>query len=183
MFRADYGNAGARWPVLRIGIGSRTEVTLLSREFFCLTTHYHRCTIPCAIDGCSLCEMLPSRGLFYLAVMCEGRRSILELGVFSANDLEQHTKLLHGGMMPGHLISLSRRTAKGPIRSTVLATLPEVGAIDRLMLAQRVLAIYKLPCANPSETIETYEERIRSMVLRRNEHLARELSRGSRAGV
>lgn len=183
MFEADAGNAGTRWPLIRLRPGCESECTLLSREYFCLTTHFHRVTILCAIDNCALCEMLPARGLFYAAVLCQGKRSILELGTFSANDLEQHVKLLHGGMRPGLQLRLSRIGKKQPVRSEVMGEVAGCGVIDKLTLAQRVLALYKLPCCNPDETIEQYEMRVVQIVRHRNSHLAAQLAKSQSAGV
>lgn len=183
MFNADLGNAGYRWPVIRLRPHCESDVTLLSNEFFSLTTHFMRVTVCCAVDGCALCELLPTRGLFYLACLCQGRRSILELGAFSANDIEQHAKLLHGGLRPGLQFRLSRSTKKAAVRSEVLGEAPNCQAVDRLTLAQRVLAVYKLPCCNPEETIEVYERRIRGIVQRRNEHLAKQLGNLKSAGI
>lgn len=183
MFEANLGNAGARWQLIRLRQGCSAEVTLVSRTFFCLTTHFVRVTVPCACDGCALCEMLPSRGLFYLGVLCQGRLSLLELGAFSANDFEQHAKLLHGGLRPGLVFRVSRRGGKSPLHSECLEELPNVSEVTLLTLAQRVLAIYKFPCSNPDEDIERYEARIRAIALRRNEHLAAQLMRSSAAGA
>lgn len=183
MFNADSGNAGYRWQLVRLAAGRESEVTLLSREFFALTTHFVRVTLACAGDGCALCDVLPARGLFYLACMCQGRLSMLELGNFSANDLESHAKLLHGGLRPGLQFRLRRRTKRGAVFSEVIGELPGVEAVGRVLLAQRVLAMYKLPCCNPTESFERYEERIRSIVLRRNEQLAKQLLRSESRGV
>lgn len=175
MFTADFSNAGSRWQLIRLRCGAETTITNLSREFFQLTTHFSHVTVPCAGDGCALCEMLPARGSLYLAAMCQGRLSIVECGVHSANDIEQHAKLLHGGLQPGLVFRLRRVTRKGTIHSEVLELLPGVAPVPIRTLAQRVLAIYKLPCCNPEETLEAYECRIRAIVLRRNEHHARAL--------
>ena len=183
MFNADLGNAGYRWPVVRLRPKCETELTLLSSGFFCLTTHFQRVTVVCAVDGCELCEMLPARGLFYLACLCQGRRSILELGACSANDVEHHAKLLHGGLRPGLQFRLWRDTAKGAVRSEVFGCAPGCGEVEQLTLAQRVLALYKLPCCNPGETIEVYERRIRAVVQRRNRYLAQSLVSHKSAGV
>lgn len=182
MFEANLGNAGARWQLIRLRQGCSSEITIVSRSFFCLTTHFVRVTIPCAVDGCALCEMLPSRGLFYLGCLCQGRLSLLELGAFSANDFEQHAKLLHGGLRPGLVFRVSRRGGKQPIHSECIQELPAVSEVSLMTLAQRVLAIYKFPCANPDELIEQYEERIRRIALRRNEHLAAQLLKSPASG-
>src|SRR6266566_2548109 len=119
MFNADRTLGSHRWPVVRLVAGSRTEVTLLSTRFFCLTTHWYKCTLPCPGDDCRLCEILPARGLFYAACSCNSRVSILELAAQSASLFEQHAKLLHGGMRVGLVFLLSRRGAKSPVASEV----------------------------------------------------------------
>lgn len=176
MFNADRGTAGNRWPVVRLRAGCSTEVVLLSPAFFALTTHFDRCTVPCAVDDCALCPLLPARGLFYLAVMCNSRVSLLELGGLSASNFEQHAKLLHGGMRPGLVFALSRRGQKSPVHSECIREVPSVSPITTLDLANHVLALYKFPPANPHETIESYEARVRSMAQTRNELAAQRIT-------
>lgn len=183
MFEAERGLGQNRWQVVRLHAGSKTEVTLLSTAFFSLTTHFSRVTVLCAIDGCALCDILPSRGLFYLAVMCCGRVHLLELGAQSAGHLEQHARLLHGGLVPGLVFELSRRGAKSPVHSEVVRVQPGATEVDRLTLAQRVLAVYKYPCCNPGDSIAEYESRIHAIAQRRNQYLAAELQKHKLAGV
>lgn len=175
MFEADRGTCGNRWPVVRLRAGSSTEIVLLSREFFCLTTHWNRCTVPCAGEGCALCEILPARGLFYLAAMCMGRVHLVELGALSAANLEQHAKLLHSGLRQGLVFSLSRRTGKSPVHSEVVREQASVSPIPLLQLSAHVLALYKYPPPNPAETIEAYELRVRAIAQRRNQLLATQI--------
>lgn len=177
MFEADRGSSQHRWPVVRMGQGSRTRVTLLSTAFFSLTTHWWQHTVPCSGDGCRLCEVLPGRGLFYVAVMVESRVSILELGAQSASHLEQHLKLMHGGMLAGHVIELVRVGKKSPIRGECVETLPGVGGVTLRELVAHVLALYKLPGPNPSETLEVYETRIAALTRARNERVIAEVLR------
>ena len=163
MFNADLPLSSNRWPVVRLVAGSRTEVTLLSSAFFALTTHWNKCTLPCSGSDCRLCEILPSRGLFYAAVMCGSRVSILELGAQSAGHFEQHVKLLHGGMRPGLVVALSRKGAKSPVRSEVIREVAGSVEVPMLELAAHVMALYKFPCPNPGEPMEKYELRCRSI--------------------
>lgn len=163
MFNADRTLGSNRWPVVRLVAGCQTEIVLLSRAFFALTTHWNKCTLPCCGDDCRLCELLPARGLFYAAVMCQDRVSILELGSQSAAYFEQHAKLLCGGMVSGLIFSLSRKGAKSPVRSEVVRTQPGCSDVSVLELASHVMALYKFPCPNPGETIETYETRCRAV--------------------
>ena len=183
MFEADLGTCGNRWPVVRLRAGNTTEIVLLSKEFFCLTTHWHRCTVPCAGDGCSLCEILPGRGLFYVAAMCMGRVHLVELGAMSAANLEQHAKLLHAGMRQGLVFALSRRTGKSPVHSEVVREQPGVSVVPILSLAAHVLALYKYPPPNPGESIEAYECRIRAIAQRRNSLLAQQILQAKSQGV
>lgn len=175
MFSADLGTAGNRWPVVRLRGGCTTEVVLLSRQFFAVTTHWDRCTVLCPIDGCALCELLPARGLFYAAVICNGHVHLLELGATSANHLEQHSKLLHGGMVPGLLLRLKRRADKSPVHSEGIGQKPGCSEICPIDLARHVMALYKFPPSNPGELLCEYEVRIRGMAQRRNELTAQRL--------
>lgn len=163
MFEADQTLGVHRWPVVRLRGGSETEVVLLSCRFFALTTHWNRCTFPCCGEDCPVCELLPSRGLFYAATHCAGRVSILELGAQSASHFEQHAKLLHGGMRPGLVFRLTRHGAKSPVRSEVVRRQENCSEVSQLELASRVMTLYKFPCPNPNEDIASYERRCRSV--------------------
>jgi hypothetical protein len=163
MFSADRSLGVHRWPVVRLVAGSSTEIVLLSTRFFALTTHWNKCTVPCCGDNCPLCELLPARGLFYVAGMCCSRVSIVELASQSASHFEQHCKLLHDGLRAGLVIKLDRRGAKSPVRSEVLRFQEKVSAVSQLELASRVMALYKFPCPNPDEDLATYEIRCRGV--------------------
>lgn len=168
MFEADQTLGTNRWPVVRLNAGSATEIVLLSPRFFCLTTHWKGFTIPCPGEDCALCELIPSRGLFYVACMCLGTVRILELGGQSAAHFEQHCELLHGGMNPGLVLSLRRRTAKAPVTSEVVRFQERVAPVDHLTLVQRVMVLFKFPCPNAGETLERYEQRVRLLAQVRN---------------
>lgn len=187
MFEADYSLALHRWPVVRLRSGSQTELILCSMAFFPLTTHWLSAgkgrTVPCCGDGCDLCELLPARGLFYVAGVVMSHVSLLELGAASASHFEQHAKLLHGGMRPGLVVQLSRLGAKQPVRSEVLRFQENVQPIPILSLAAHVCALYRLPCPNPGEDVERYSQRLQTLVQRRNELVALELKAAPRAGV
>lgn len=163
MFEADRTLGVHRWPVVRLRGGSMTEVVLLSTRFFALTTHWSNATFPCCGDDCPCCELLPSRGLFYVAVHCASRISILELGSQSASHFEQHAKLLHGGMKPGLVFQLTRQGAKHPVRSEVVRTQEKCSEVSQLELATRVMCLYKYPCPNPGEDLAAYERRCRAV--------------------
>src|SRR6266487_791749 len=163
MFNADRTLGSNRWPVVRLVAGSRSEVVLLSSRFFCLTTHWTRCTIPCCGDDCGLCELLPFRGLFYVACACNSRVSILELASQSASHFEQHVKLLHGGMRIGLVVQLSRRGAKSPVNTEVVREQEKCTEVSQLELARHVMALYKFPCPNPGEDLAAYELRCRAV--------------------
>lgn len=163
MFDADRTLGSSRWPVLRLVAGSKTEVVLLSTRFFCITTHWNKCTVPCCGDDCRLCEVLPARGLFYVAVMCSSRVSILELASQSASHFELHAKLLHGGLRAGLVVQLERRGAKSPVRSEGVRFQENCSEVSQLELAQRVMALYKFPCPNCGEDLATYEIRCRGI--------------------
>jgi hypothetical protein len=187
MFEADYSLALHRWPVVRLRSGSKTEMILCSMAFFPLTTHWVAVgkgrTVPCCVTDCDLCELLPSRGLFYVAGVVMSQVSLVELGAASASHFEQHAKLLHGGMRPGLVFELSRSGAKQPIRSEVIRFQEKVQPIPILSLAAHVLALYRLPCPNPDETIERYSVRLQALVQRRNVQLALEFKAHPKTGV
>lgn len=163
MFEADKTLGAHRWPVVRLGANSKVEVTLLSKRFFELTTHWNKCTLPCCGDNCRLCELLPARGLFYAAGMCNSRVSIIELACQSASHCEQHCKLLWEGMRPGLVIELSRRGAKQPVRSEGIRFVEKAIEVAPLELASKVMALYKFPTPNPGDSIEDYELRCRTV--------------------
>lgn len=172
MFEADRSLACSRWQLVRLLPGHECEVVLLSLSFFELTTHWHETTVVCPGEDCDLCQVLPARGLFYAAVTCSSRLSILELGAQSASHLEQHLKLLHGGMLAGQVIALKRRTAKSPVISQCVRFQEKCQAVPPLELVRRVMAIYKFAPPNPDESIESYELRCRRAAILRNRRLA-----------
>ncbi len=182
MFQADRSLGVHRWQVVRLSPGSATEVVLLSPAFFEVTTHWSRVTVLCPGEDCALCEVLPSRGLFYVAVHCLSAVRMLELGAQSAAHLEQHCKLLHGGMTPGQVIALSRRTAKSPVYSEVVRFQANVSPVSLLSLAQHVLAMYKYPPPNPQDDLTRYEARVREACKLRNRRLADEMAKRSQIG-
>lgn len=161
MFTADSSLGHHRWDIVRLRGGNRTEIVLLSSHFFCLTTHWNKVTLPCCGDDCRLCDLLPARGLFYVAVGCNGRLSILELAAQSSSYFEQHAKLFHGGMIPGLVFQLSRRGDKQPIISEVVRFQDKCAEVCHLTLAAHVMALYKFPCPNPGEDLAAYEGRCR----------------------
>lgn len=172
MFSADRTLGSNRWPVVRLVPGSQTEIVLLSPSFFAITTHWNKCTVPCSGEDCDLCQLLPSRGLFYVACVCASQVRMLELGSQSASHFEQHCKLLHGGMRPGLLVSLSRRTQKSPVFTEVIGFKEQVAPISTLVLANHVMALFKFPPANPGECVISYEKRCRVLAKVRNARMA-----------
>lgn len=179
MFDADHTLGSSRWPLVRLRARSETEVVLLSDRFFSLTTHWNGCTVPCPGDNCLLCETSPRRGLFYLAVGCDSRRSLLELASHSAADFEHSAKLYGGGMTPGAVFALSRRSDKSPIRSEFVRRQDVREPVDILDLARHVMAVFKFPPPNPTEDIEAYEKRCRWMAKNRTDRIVRELAEKS----
>ena len=183
MFDADFGSATRRWPLVRFGQNSRTRCTLLSTQFFAVTTHWTGVTVLCPGERCELCELVPARGLFYLAVGCEQRVSLLESGSQSAAHLEQHLKLLHGGMVCGHVLDLRRAGKRQPVFAECVETRPNVGGVTYEELMRHVMVVYKMPAPNPSESLKEYEVRISNMVRRRNERAAKMIRNGEFEGV
>lgn len=179
MFEADFGTKGNRWELVRVRPGCESELVLLSQEFFALTVHWVGHSVPCAGNGCVLCESLVARGLFYLGGVCQNRLAMIELGSESAMNLEQHLKLLNGGFVPGLRIRFLRRSAKAPVHGEVVGKVEVKGPITRRQLARRVLALYKFPCDNPDESEADYETRIARMARARNEQIAKRLASSS----
>lgn len=171
MFEANQDGGSVRWYVVKIHVRCATEVILLGDAFLPLTVHWCGKTVPCGGDGCVLCSSLPGRGLFYLPVNWDGRVSILELGVLSANHLEQHCKLLHGGMKPGQVVRLTKRTLRAPAYSEVIDFKEGCKAVSRLELAPRVMRLYQLPGTNPGEGLNEYSARVSVIAKRRAEVL------------
>lgn len=169
MFDADRSTSNYRWPVLRLSDGNKCELILLSSRFFAVTTHWVGHTVLCCVDNCDLCEILPSRGLFYFAAHVLGRNYLVELGSQSAGHLEQHAKLLNAGMKPGQVYELRRMGKKQPVRSEVVRFQEGVSEVPHLTLAQRVMALYRYPGPNPSESLEQYESRVFALCRRRCE--------------
>lgn len=163
MFEADRTLGTHRWPVVRLRGGSQAEVVLLSTRFFCLTTHWSKITFPCCGDDCRVCELLPARGLFYLAVGCNSQVSLLELASQSSSYFEQHAKFMGGGMIVGQVFTVSRRTDKAPVRSELIRMQEKCSEVPQLELARRVMALYKFPCPNPGEDLGKYEMRCRAV--------------------
>lgn len=176
MFEADCTAGVSRWHVVRLVAGSRAEVVLLSTRFFSLSTHWCKCTVPCAGDDCALCTILPVRGQFYVAVHCEGRVRLLELGAESSAHFEQHVRLFGGGMRAGLRVVVSRRGAKSPVHSEVIGERKGTKEIELLDLAAHVMALYKFPCPNPGQTLEEYERRVRAMAELRNRRLFEQMT-------
>lgn len=172
MFEADRQSSPSRWPLVRVSGGGACEVVLLSTRFFALSTHWTTSTSPCPGEDCRLCELLPLRGLFYLAVLCQSRVSILELGALSATDLEQHAKLLHGGLRAGLVVRLTRSSAKRPVRSEGIRVQANVSEVSQLELATHVMALYKFPCPNPGDDLAAYEVRCRQVAKVRSDRAA-----------
>lgn len=161
MFEADQSLGAYRWKIVHLRSGSQTEVVLLSSRFFCLTTHWVGHTILCPGEDCPLCELIPARGLFYLATLWNSRVSILELGATSASYFEQGAKFSGGGMLPGNVFALSRVGAKSPVRSEFVRRVDNVQNVTHIELATRVMALYKFPPPNPTEDLKAYEARMR----------------------
>lgn len=172
MFTSDQTRGSNRWHVIRLKTGSKTEGINLSACFFPITTHWVGHTVPCCIDNCDLCELEPQRGLFYLALFCMGKTMMLELGAQSSGHLEQHAKLLHGGLKPGHVITCSRRGQKQPVFSEITGFHENTSAVTTLQLAAKVMALYKLPCPNPGEDLDAYSSRCALITRARNVRLA-----------
>lgn len=169
MFADTQTSGTARWPLVRIASHGETTVVLCASRYLPLTVHWVGRSVVCGGDGCELCSVLPSRGLYYLPVVCQTRASILELGALSSSLLEQHCKLLHGGMQPGHVVRLCRRSAKSPVMGEVVDHKEGVQAVEQMTFARCVVALYHLPGPNPDESFDSYQERLRHLALMRSD--------------
>ena len=158
-----------RWPVLKLRAGSKCSGVLLGSRFLPLSSHWVGRTVPCPGENCRLCPILPVRGLYYLPISVEGRASILEMSPVASANLEQHARLLHSGLTVGQLVEFSRRGAKSPIHAEIVEQRVGVNEVPFLMFVSRVMSLYHLPAANPSESIEAYEKRLRAISLLRAE--------------
>lgn len=177
MFEAEQNLGAHRWHVIRLLPRTTTEVVILSERFFALTTHWIGHTVPCPGEDCALCDQVAARGMFYLAVAFGGRTMLLEMSSVSASHLEQHAKLLHGGLRPGLEVRCKRSAPKQPVHSEILGFREGAKSVPQIILAQRVLAIYKFPPANPNEDLGSYERRCRLMAVVRNRRLAADASK------
>lgn len=175
MFDAPDPAGAARWPVVRISVGGRCRVITLGSAFLPLSVHWVGHSIPCSRKQCALCEALPVRALFYLPVACQGRTSIFEVSSTASANIEQHCKLLHGGLRPGLELDVLRRSAKSPLYGEVVGEHSSTSEVPLLLFASRVMALYHLPCANPQETLEAYQVRLHKICAVRNERLAQQL--------
>lgn len=171
MFSPTPSAGAARWSIVRVRAGSQTEVIVVGSKLLPLSTHWIAAgrgrSVLCPVDDCPLCVWLPVRGFFYLPVIWDARQCILELSSLAASHFEQHCKLLHGGIRPGLVVALSRKSAKQPIRSEVVEEREGVAAVDFLTFCSRVMAVYNYPPANPvalgscpMQALEMYERRL-----------------------
>lgn len=172
MFEADPSRRMNRWDVLRLRTGHASEMVLLSERQFAITTHYVRTTFPCAGEGCAMCDLMPGRGLFYVAGAVNGHIMMVEFSGASFSLLEQHAKLMHGGLRAGQVYRLERRATKRPTYSEVVRFKEGCQAVDVFDLCRHVMALYRFPCPNPSEDMAAYERRCRTLALIRNKRAA-----------
>lgn len=183
MFDATQEGGSVRWFVVKIHPRSETEIVLLSDRFLPLTLHWVGKSVPCCGDGCPLCCWLPGRGLFYAACLWQNRLSILELGSMSYSHFEQHCKLLHGGVKPGHVVRLLRSTPKAPVHTEVVDTRTITRVVSLLELAPRVMRLYQLPSTNPGEGLDEYSTRCGVIARRRAELEIERLKKKHEAGT
>lgn len=171
MFDGDQTAGVHRWPIVKLRAGSKARVVLLSTRFLPIGTHWIKGTLPCPGEDCGLCEMLPVRTLFYVACMNDARLSLLELGSAGASHFEQHCKLLGGGMRPGVVLDVSRRTAQSPVYSEAIEFKENCKEVSLMDLVTHVMTVYRFPCPNPGEDLASYERRVMYMSQLRNKRL------------
>jgi len=172
MFNSNGAPQASRWPVLRIQPGHRSRVVLLANGFTSVPTHWNGHTILCGGDACALCQFLAVRSCYYTAVSCQGHVSLLEVGGATVSAFEMHAGLLHGGLRPGLEFELWRKARNMPVQGEIMEFHPDTRAIDPAAMMSRVMALYKMPPINPSETLEEYGERLEKMACLRAEHVA-----------
>jgi len=178
MFEADDSRFLTRWEVLRLRSGHKSQMVLLSAKSFCLTTHYAAHTVPCAGRECPLCELLPQRGLWYVAGAVNGRVMMVEFGGQSFSLLEQHARLLHGGLKVGQVYNLERRGVKRPTWSECVGFKEDCTAVDHFDLAKHVMALYRFPPPNPGEDFLSFECRCHRLAFVRNKRTAELIADG-----
>lgn len=166
IFDAESHRVG-RLTLVRVLPAHTVEVILLSDRFVPLTTHWIDKSVVCPRDECVLCSTVPQRGLFYVPVDHSGKMMLLELPAMAAAHLEQHLKLLHGGMAPGQVLHLTRRGKKSPIYSECIAVRPGCSAPPLLFVLGAVMAIYQYPPPNPGEDVASYDVRIHKLAVAR----------------
>ena len=175
MRSSDWSRPGGAWCGCDVGVAYRGHAAercvLACYDALSIGTRF---CAPSMAVRCASCFRAAACTTSPLRVAVTSRS--LELGGQSASHFEQHAKMLHGGMTPGLVFELSRRGAKSPVHSEVSRVQESVDAVPRLLLAQRVMALYKFPCCNPGDTIEQYESRLRSIAQRRNEYTAKQLT-------
>lgn len=183
MFDQSFEAGSVRWPVVRIKPGGTTKIVVCAERFLPVPSHWVGHTCLCPGDGCELCELLPVRGLFYLAVVWGGRPSILELSCFSSSNFEQHCKLLHGGVRPGLEVELRRKTQRGIVRSEVVGEIESAVSVPIADFVGKVMALYHFPGVNPGESFSDYESRLSRMALARAKQERRSYESRSERGV
>jgi len=175
-----------RWPLVRVQPGHDCQVELLSGDWVRLSTHYYRRTFLCSEDeGCSCCELLPSRPYWYLpALMMPMRRvCLIEFSAAASADLEQHAKLLSGKIGAGLLVRLWRKSAKAPVKSEVIASGSASSRVALHDWLTALMAIFGLPNVRVDESIDAYGERVRETLNKRSELVATQMRLAQPKGV
>lgn len=172
MFQKPESAGLARLAVVRVSPGHDVRAVSLGSQFLPVSCHWVGRSVPCCVVDCALCALLPARAWYYLPVDVDGRVSMLELSPTASASLEQHLKLLHGGMGPGHILLLRRRGLKHPVYAECVGRQEGVQEFSFHRFASLVMALYNLPPIGPSEEIDQYDARLRSIVSRRNVALA-----------
>lgn len=172
MFETPDPSGLARLPVLRVTPGHDVRVVTLGSQFLPVQVHWVGRSVPCCVEDCALCALLPRRAFYYLPVDAGGRVSMLELSPTSAGSLEQHLKLLHGGMAVGHVLLLRRRGLKHPVYAECIGAQGGGKEFPFHRFASLVMALYNLPPMGVVEEIDAYDARVRGIVAKRNVGLA-----------
>lgn len=179
-------NRVGRWPVLRVVPGHSFAVELLAGDWLRLSTHYCGRTVLCAGEEiCACCGLCGPRSYWYLPVLVEpGRRqAIVELSSTASADLEQRARFEGGKIAAGLCATLSRKTTRSSVRCEVTEFKPRERVLSFDVWVSYVMAIFGLPGLRENEPLETYSQRVHSLVVQRSQIAADRFMAAAKAGV
>jgi hypothetical protein len=174
------------WHIVRLRLEAKYRAVLLSGEWIRLTTHFAKTTFLCSeTEDCGGCAVGPARPYWYLPVsnIPHGSRAILELSATASADLEQRARFTARSVTAGLEIEISRRTKTSPVRCEVLgqAASPPLARLHEW--ASGLFHIFGLPMFRPEDTLQTYGERNRQLIVNRSNLASAEMRARSVAGI